>query len=223
MKYVAFIPARGGSKGIPRKNIKILAGKPLIAWTLEAALACSAIEQVYVSTDADYIKECVDRLFRNRVTVIGRSPQTSTDGATSESALLEFCETNIFDFVLFIQATSPLLNTADLEKAIHMMQTNHYDSLLSVVRQKRFIWDINSQGIATPINYSPLYRPRRQDFNGFLAENGAFYLSSRKAILNSQCRISGKIGCIEMNHETYVELDELEDWFYVENILRNKQ
>lgn len=222
MKYVAFIPARGGSKGIPGKNVKALADKPLIAWSIEAALSCPYIDQVYVATDAAYIKDAVEKLFKNKVYVIDRSPETTTDIASSESALLEFCSKYIFDFVFFIQATSPLLTSTDLTQAINLQEKGSFDSIFSATRQKRFIWNVDNEGTSTPINYSPQKRPRRQDFEGFFVENGAFYLSSRTAILNSKCRLSGKIGCLEMGPETYVELDEPEDWLYVENILRNK-
>lgn len=218
-RVVAFIPVRGGSKSIPMKNIKLLAGKPLVHWTIEAALGCEAIETVFVATDSAIIAECVNSLGNNRVKVIGRSQETCTDTASSESALLEFCASAECSHVIFIQATSPLLTAADLCAAWDKYQNNHFDSLLSLVRQKHFIWQEEPDGTAAPINYHPLKRPRRQDFSGYLMENGAFYISERTRILDSGCRISGTIACYEMPEETYIDLDEPIDWLVTEQLL----
>ena len=216
MKLVAFIPARGGSKSIPLKNIKPIAGKPLIYWTIEAALNTSCIEQVFVSTDCEKIKSCVEQLGNKKVSVISRSPETATDTASSESALLEFCQNHDFDDVFFIQATSPLLTAQNLSGA--WRKYKNFDSMVSVVRQKRFIWH-KKDSCSIAQNYDFKSRPRRQDFDGFLVENGAFYLSSRKKILESGCRISGNIGLYEMPEKTYFEIDEPEDWVIVEKFL----
>lgn len=218
-RVVAFIPVRGGSKSIPMKNIKPLAGKPLVHWTIEAALGCEAIDTVFVATDSDIIAACVNSLGDSRVQVIGRSQETCTDTASSESALLEFCANADCSHVIFIQATSPLLTSADLSAAWEKYQSNRFDSLLSLVRQKHFIWQEEPDGTAAPINYHPLKRPRRQDFSGYLMENGAFYISERTMILDSGCRISGTIGCYEMPEETYIDLDEPIDWLVTEQLL----
>ncbi|MBU1007676.1 acylneuraminate cytidylyltransferase family protein [Candidatus Dependentiae bacterium] len=221
MNLVAFIPARGGSKSIPLKNIKLLAGKPLIFWAIEAALKTSCINHVYVSTDCKKIKSCVEKINNKKVSIISRSLKTATDTASSESALLEFCDNYQFEHVFFIQATSPLLTENDLSNAWKKYQKNDFDSLLSVVKQKRFIWE-ESSGIGKPKNYEPANRPRRQEFDGFFVENGAFYLSSRQTIISSKCRISGRVGLYEMSEETYFEIDEPADWTVVENLLKKK-
>jgi CMP-N-acetylneuraminic acid synthetase len=219
---VAFIPLRGGSKSIPLKNIAPLAGKPLAFWAIEAALGCQAIEQVYVATDSHEIAHAIARLHHPKLTIISRSPESATDTASSESALIEFCENNTFKNVVFIQATSPLVTTSDLTGALQKYTHDHFDSLLSVVHQKRFYWQHDSSGLASPLNYDPKNRPRRQDFTGNFVENGAFYISSRKAILNSQCRISGNIGLYQMPEETYFELDEPADWMVIETLLKKQ-
>ncbi|MCK4650934.1 acylneuraminate cytidylyltransferase family protein [Candidatus Babeliales bacterium] len=221
-KFVAFIPVRGGSKSIRFKNIKPLAGKPLVFWTIESALQASIIQSVYVATDSDIISKCVSEHFNSKkLFVIGRDPKTATDLASSESVLLEFCKNYVFDYVFFIQATSPLLSSDDLNNAWNYYKDTNFDSLLSVVRQKRFLWQTRNNGQAYPLNYDPRKRPRRQEFDGFLIENGAFYLSSRDNILLSNCRISGKIGVYEMNENSYYEIDEKEDWLVVEQIIKN--
>lgn len=219
-KVVAFIPARGGSKGIPLKNIKNIAGKPLIYWTIEAAIDCPIIDKIYVSTDSAKIKNCVESLRNEKIEVIGRSEYTASDVASSESALLEFCEKYIFDDVFFIQATSPVLDSADLLCAWEKYA--NCDSVVSVTRQKRFVWQ-EDDNYYHPINYDYFKRPRRQDFKGFLVENGAFYLSSRNNIVNSKCRISGKISVQEMDVDSYLEIDEPKDWDLVELILEKKK
>ncbi len=220
---VAFIPVRGGSKSIPLKNIRNIAGKPLVHWTIEAALDCDAIDHVYVATDSNEIAACVNALGREKVSVIGRSPATCTDEASSESALLEFCSAYDFEQVVFIQATSPLLTANDLTQAWKKYGEGCCDSLLSLVRQKHFIWRELEQGGACPTNYEPVCRPRRQDFSGYLMENGAFYISQRARILESGCRISGKIDFHEMPEETYIDLDEPIDWLITEQILIDRE
>jgi N-acylneuraminate cytidylyltransferase len=132
--------------------------------------------------------------------------------------MLDFAAKYNFDFIYLIQATSPLLTAENLDAGFDKMTSNNADSLLSVVEQKRFIW--KSRGdFAAAQNYSPLARPRRQDFEGYLVENGAFYLTGRKQLLESSCRISGKIAVQLMSEETYYELDEDYDWNIIEAIL----
>lgn len=223
---VAFIPVRGGSKSISLKNIKPLAGRPLVFWTLDAALGCNYIDRVYVSTDSQYIAQTVESYreklsdnHRSKLQCIGRSPETATDTASTESAMLEFSRNHIFDNIVLIQATSPLLTSFHLDQAISKYNQGKYDSMLSLVRQKRFIWHEGDKGIIEPVNYDPLNRPRRQEMNGFLVENGSFYITSRQRLLDTGCRLSGQIGFYEMPEETYFEIDEPSDWIIVEQLL----
>ena len=219
-KTVAFIPVRGGSKSIPLKNIMPLAGKPLIYWTIEAALNCKFIDRVFVCTDSEQIKQCVSKIDNKKLETIPRSPKTATDTASSESVLLEFCENYKFENVFFIQATSPLLTCSDLEGAWDKYQNNGYNSLISTVRKKQFLWKENEGGTVTPANYDPCNRPRRQDWNGYLVENGAFYLSKRELILSSKCRVFGKTGFFEMPESSIFEIDEPSDWLIIDSCLR---
>jgi N-acylneuraminate cytidylyltransferase len=122
--------------------------------------------------------------------------------------------------IVLIQATSPLLKDSDLEVALNSIDEQGYDSLLSVVRQKRFIWEKSPDGAAVPLNYDPGSRPRRQEFDGFLVENGAFYITQRDALLSSLCRLNGRVGVYEMSEESYFEIDEPADWQMIENILK---
>lgn len=214
MNTVALVPLRGGSKSIPKKNIKLLAGKPLAAWCLEAAIQSKSIRKVYVSTDCEEVASVVDSLNLG-VNVIMRPPELATDEASTEAVLLYFMEKTPFDNLVTIQATSPLLKTLDLDLALEYFQREKFDSMLSAVRTKRFFWNDNN----TPINYDPLYRPRRQDFHGTLMENGAFYITKKSILETYKCRLGGEIGIYEMDESTSVEIDEPDDWDKVESLL----
>lgn len=154
---------------------------------------------------------------------IRRNPENATDTASTESVLLEFAEKVEVKTIVLIQATSPLLTSKDLDGALEKFAVESYDSLLSLVRQKRFIWEVTNRGLVTPSNYKVDSRPRRQEFNGFFVENGAFYITRYDALIQSKTRISGRIGYYEMPEETYVEIDEPEDWIIIEHLLQKRK
>ena len=218
MNTVSLIPLRGGSKSIPKKNIKSMAGKPLSAWALVAAANCSAIKTVYVSTDSNEISDVVHGLGLE-VQVIMRPAEFATDEASTESVMLHFMSEVDFDVLVTIQATSPLLEARDLDKALIQFHDQQLDSMLSAVRTKRFFWHDDG----TAINYDPLHRPRRQEFRGTLMENGAFYITRREILERHQCRLGGKIGIYEMDESTAVEIDEPDDWERVEQLLLRRR
>lgn len=222
---VAFIPVRGGSKSIPLKNIKPISGKPLVYWTVKAACECEFIDKVYVATDSDAIKNVVESFksendFFEKIVVVGRSAESASDTASTEFAMLEFAERMEFDNIILVQATSPLLTGNDLNNGFVAFARDGIDSVLSVVRQKRFHWAENEDGTAYPTNYDVFNRPRRQEFAGYLVENGAFYITSRKALLESRNRVSGNIKAVEMNEDTFLEIDEPSDWVIIEALMK---
>jgi N-acylneuraminate cytidylyltransferase len=224
--YVAFIPVRGDSKSIPLKNIKPICGRPLVYWVLDAAMQCEKIDRVFVSTDNREIKEAVlrypcEKSGRKKLVCLDRDPAIARDETTTEAVMLDFADRYEFAHMVLIQATSPLLTAADLSRAITRYEGDHLDSLLSVVRQKRFLWTETAEG-AVPQNYDFRNRPRRQVFDGCLVENGAFYLTGREALLQSQNRLSGKIGLYEMDEASYYEIDEPADWGIVEGLLLHR-
>lgn len=218
----AFIPVRGGSKSIPLKNIKEIAGKPLIYWTAKAACDCPAIDKVYVSTDSELIKNIVFEFKFSKITIIDRSRETASDTASTESAMIEFAKHYDFDDIVLIQATSPLLTCDDIMKGVQLYQEENVDSVLSVVEQKRFHWGIDEAGFVHALNYDYRRRPRRQEFNGDFVENGAFYITSKNQLLQTKNRISGNIKAYVMPQETYFEIDEPSDWIIVENLLNKR-
>jgi len=216
---IAYIPVRGGSKSIPLKNIKIIAGKPLIYWAANAACECKEIDRVYVCTDNDAIASTVSSFPFPKLQVIGRSEESATDTASTELGMLEFAQTRVFTNLALIQATSPLITSLDLYNGFELLAHDGVDSVLSVVEQKRFIWKDSPGDFAVPLNYDFFHRPRRQDFDGLLVENGAFYITSRDALLRNQSRVSGNIKTVRMPPESYIELDEPGDWPIVEKLL----
>lgn len=224
---VAFIPVRGGSKSIKLKNIKMLCGKPLVAWTAEAALKCKLIDKVIICTDSKIIKETVKEYFKDeeKVECVDRPAETATDTASTESVLLYFAnEYDNFNNIILVQATSPLLTHNDLENALKKYEEFDYDSMLSVVKQKRFVWKKdNTNNTYLPVNYDYLHRPRRQEFDGYFVENGAFYITTRQNLLSSKCRLSGNVGIYEMDEYSYLEIDEISDWQIIEGILLKRK
>lgn len=224
----AFIPVRGGSKSIPLKNIMPICGRPLVYWTLKAACECGDIDKVYVSTDNEKIRETVmsfkssEKKRFAKAVVIGRSEESASDKASTEFAMLEFAEKYEFDNVVLIQATSPLLQAEDIERGFQQYNIEGTDSVLSVVKQKRFNWAYDETGNAVPTNYDIYKRPRRQEFDGYLVENGAFYITSREALLKTKNRISGNIKAVEMEEATYFEIDEPSDWLMIEALMKKR-
>jgi len=223
VSIVAIVPARGGSKGIPGKNVRLFCGRPLLYWVCRAAQDCPAIDAVYVSTDSDEIATVARGLGLDKVRVIDRAPDTATDTASTESVLLDFAQRVDFSHLVLLQATSPLLTATELNEGLTRIAQGSCDSVFSAVRQKRFRWTVDASGAAHAENYDPLIRPRRQDHDGFLVENGAFYITSRERLLESRCRMSGRIEVIEMAEETYFELDDLTDWTIMEGLMRRRE
>lgn len=215
---IAFIPVRCGSKSIPFKNIKEFCGKPLVYWNLEALQNSTSIDKIFVATDCEEIKSLVNSFGFSKVEVYDRESQNANDTSSTESVMLEFiCKQNFKDDDLFflVQATSPLTQTKDFDEALKTLKNQKADSLLTCVRTKRFYW--NADG--TPYNYDYKNRPRRQEFDGMLMENGAFYINTIANIKKNQNRLSGKIAIHEMEEFTAVEIDEEDDWIIAEKMM----
>jgi len=210
MKVVSVIPARGGSKGIPLKNIVELGGKPLISYTIESSKQ-SNVDETWVSTDSS---EIASASLEYGAKVIERPEDISTDTSQSEEALLHAARDSEFDVLVFIQPTSPLIKSEDINKGLEMM--DEYDSVFSVTKEhwiprwtmdvKPFEWEINN-------------RPMRQDKPETYIENGAFYITKRKNLLESKLRYSGKIGVVEMPLSRSFQIDTIEDLELMEKLL----
>lgn len=215
---IAFIPVRCGSKSIPFKNIKEFCGKPLVYWNLAALQNSTNIYKIFVATDCEEIKCVVNSFGFSKVEVYDRDLQNANDTASTESVMLEFIAKQKFndqDLFFLVQATSPLTQTRDFNEALETLKNQKADSLLTCVKTKRFYW--NEDG--TPHNYDYKNRPRRQDFDGMLMENGAFYINTIANIKRDKNRLSGKIAVYEMKEFTAVEIDEEDDWIIAEKLM----
>lgn len=215
---MAFIPVRCGSKSIPFKNIKEFCGKPLVYWNIEALQNSKNIDKIFIATDCEKIRSVVSSFGFSKVKIYDRDPKNAEDTASTESVMIEFIEKQNFkndDLFFLVQATSPLTQTKDFDEALAILKKQNADSLLTCVRTKRFYW--NEDG--TPFNYDYKNRPRRQDFDGMLMENGAFYINSVANIKKDQNRLSGKIAIYEMEDFTAIEIDEEDDWLIAERLM----
>ena len=219
MKKIAFIPARGGSKSIPLKNIKLFCEKPLIYWNL-ISLQNSMVDEIIVATDSNIIKDTVLGFSFSKVRVYSRTEENAQDTSSTESVMLEYINNGhlaLDDIFILVQATSPFTQSIDFNNGINLFLQDKADSLLTATLSKRFFWNLENK----PINYNYKARPRRQDFNGLYMENGAFYVSTVKNIVESGNRLSGKISIYEMPEHTSLELDEGFDWLLGEQIMYN--
>ena len=215
MSVIAFIPARGGSKSIPEKNIKSFCGKPLIFWNLQE-LQNSNADNIVVATDSEKIKNIVNSFNFSKVSVYDRSNENSQDISSTESVMLEYINSiNLSDTDTFmlVQATSPFTQKNHFNEGLELFEK--HDAVLSCCESKRFSWRDGK-----PLNYDIYNRPRRQDFEGTLIENGAFYISSVSDIKKTKNRISGDIATYKMPEFTYTEIDEPEDWIVAESLMK---
>jgi N-acetylneuraminate synthase len=213
--------ARGGSKGVPKKNIRIVAGKPLIGWCCDAAVDSGLFEKVFVSTDSEEIKRVAQL---RGYEVHNRDAATATDGASSESGIADFLKAHPECTVLcLLQATSPQTTSKDLQAAHKDFLSKGADSLVTVVRAHRFLWKVGADGTATAQNYKPEKRPLRQEWDGELMENGAFYIFSAAAFKKTNSRLSGKVIAYEMPAEAFTEVDDMNDLLTVQQQLQSKE
>jgi N-acylneuraminate cytidylyltransferase len=217
---IAVLPLRKGSKGIPGKNKKKMLGRPLFSWALGAAIF-SNLDTIYVYTDDEEIITYIQKEYGwcAKVKTVIREVSTAIDTSSTEEAMLAFTSQLKEDYsvLCLLQATSPMTTPQDINAILEKID-NQNDSALTVVKTHRFTW--NADG--TPLNYDIFNRPRRQDFEGLLVENGAVYATTKTAFLQSKNRVSGIIGLVEMDEASYTEIDSLTDWDIVEQLLASR-
>ena len=214
-KNIVIIPARGGSKGLPRKNVLSFCGKPLIAWTIEQALATRAVDRVIVSTDCEEIAT-VALTFGAEVPGL-RPAELSTDTSSTEDVLLYVAkqiaeqETEPKNIIL-LQCTSPIRFPGTIDKALSEFEAKKADSLVSVTKTHRFFWYNKQEPEA---NYDYTNRPRRQDFpekNIPYMETGSIYITDFRSLLEHRNRLAGSICMFETDHNESFEIDDLNDF-----------
>ena len=211
---VAIIPARGGSKGIPKKNLLPVDGQPLIRWSINKAKGCDALNgNIYVTSDD---QEILDAAKEFGATPILRPHEISGDKATSESALLHALEEiesqkGQVDAIVFLQPTSPLRESKDIENALDKFQNEKLDSLFSASKLEDFFIWTESNNTLTSLNYDYKNRKRRQDVPSQYVENGSFYIVKPEILKSENNRLGGKIGLFLMDPWKITEIDSLED------------
>jgi len=222
---VAIIPARGGSQGVPRKNLRTLAGLPLLAHTVRQALAARLVSRVVVSTDDAEIGAVAREYGAD---VIPRPPELATSDASSESVLLHALDylgrgdSHEPGVIVFLQCTSPIRREDDIDRAIELFLERKADSLLSVVPSHRFLWH-RPNGVAQSINYDVRARPRRQDMEPQYVENGSIYVLRPWVLRELRNRLGGKIELFVMDSWSQVDIDSVEDFALCEWILAQRR
>ena len=223
MRVSAVILARGGSKGIPGKNIIDFCGKPLLAWTVEQCVNAQGVDDVWVSSNDNEILE-IGRQYGARP--ILRPDNISEDRAASESGWLHALdqieqETSVVDLVVAPQVTSPLREPSDISSALEDMQARKLDSLLTVVEiEDFFMWRLNNEGTPASVNYDYQDRKPRQSIEKRFLENGSFYIFSPKVLRKHQNRLGEKIGFKIMEKHKMFQIDNIEDVQLCEVIMR---
>lgn len=214
MKIVSVILARGGSKGIPNKNIIDLNGEPMISYVIKSS-SKSKVDETWVSTDCANIKK-VSLLFG--ASVLDRPTSIADDFSKSEDALLHFADNVQFDILVFIQPTSPLLLSSDINKGLDMITDtgSAYDSIFSAYKDH---WIPRWNSNIKPHNWDINKRPMRQEKSYRFVENGAFYITKRNNLISSQLRYSGNIGISEMPNYRSFQVDTLDDLKLIGNLL----
>lgn len=207
---VAIIPARGGSTGVPRKNVLPVGGVPLIARAIAAARAAERVDAVVVTTDDDEIARVARAAGAQ---IIERPAELAGATASSESALLHALDELdsrgiLAATVVFVQATSPFIDPAGIDHAVTLVTEGGFDAAFSAYETYGFLWGRDSDGAATAINHDAAYRPRRQDREPHYLETGAFYVFDAAGFRRARHRFFGRVGIVEVPERSAIEIDE---------------
>ena len=212
METIAIIPARGGSKGIPNKNIIDFADKPLIAWTIEQAKSSNLISEVYVSSDSQEILTVATNYGAKPIL---RPNDISGDNSSSESGLLHALDqmSEQPDLVVFLQVTSPLRKMDDIDNAINKLIKEKTDSLLSLTETQEFMWE-ESKGDFKPLTYDINSRCGHRYLKRLYYENGSIYVFKPEILRQYKNRLGGKKSIYLMEPWQRADIDDYEtlDW-----------
>jgi N-acylneuraminate cytidylyltransferase len=223
-EVLVVIPARGGSKGVPKKNIKVLAGKPLIAWTICSVLEETRLMKVVVSTDDEEIAE-ISKSFGAEVLI--RPSWLSGDDSPTDRTLVHTFETlegtGKFSHIVLLQPTSPIRRFGVISQAFSQLVGDNSDSLVGATEISPFIWHGETAN-ARP-SYDLVNRKMRQNFalsDTSYLENGSIYVTSSSALKKSGSRVSGKVSIFAMSKVESLEIDTLDDFDSVERLLLSR-
>ncbi|MFN4113440.1 MAG: cytidylyltransferase domain-containing protein [Sphingomonadaceae bacterium] len=219
----AIIPARGGSKGVPRKNVLPLMGKPLLAHTIEAALASRHVARVAVSTDDPEIAAVARRFGAE---VVDRPAEIAGDKASSEAALLHALDTlhpagaPQPDLFVFLQCTSPLTRPEDIDALVEAFRREGADSAFLATRFYHFLWRADALGDFHGVNHDRTFRQMRQDRPAEYLETGAGYAIGTAGFREHGHRFFGKVVAVEMPGERVGEIDTADEFAVIEARMR---
>lgn len=220
MSLVALIPARGGSKGLPGKNVRNFCGKPLISWSIEQAFAAGA-SAVFVTTDS---QEIAHVSAASGAVIVPRPAELAGDSSTSESALLHAVRAaGIADeaFLIFLQATSPVRRVIDVEKGVALLRAGSFDSVFSANRIDDLTVWTKGHGKLEPVQIQrSMERLPRQRRQPIFVENGSFYIFKAGALMKNQSRLHGRIGSVQTPIWTMNEIDDHDDWVTCEALMK---
>ena len=217
---IAIILARGGSKGIPGKNIKIFLGKPLLVWTILQAKISKKITKIYLSSDSEKILNIGKKY---GVITVKRPKKISGDEAKSEEAVLHLLSKldSEPDGIVMLEPTAPLRNPQDIDKCINDFYENKWDSgFTGAILEDFLIWKMNKKKKLLPINYDFKKKMPRQLREPEIVENGAIFIFTSKSIKENNNRFGGKIGFSVNEVWQSFETDNLIDWKFVSLIFK---
>ncbi len=223
IQALAIIPARGGSKGVPRKNVLPLAGRPLIAWTIEAAKRAEQVERVIVSTDNSEIAD-VARKFGAEI--VWRPAELSGDLVSSEQAILhvlnELEPTGLPPITAFLQCTAPLMTSADIDGTIAAIQRYEADTSVAVADFHYFVWKTTPDGGLIGINHEKGIRKMRQERTPQYIETGSVYAMKTAGFREFKHRFFGKTAHYVVPPERVLEIDEPVDFKVAQMLLEER-
>lgn len=219
MKILVLITARKGSQRIKDKNIKDFCGKPLIFWTINEAKKINFEKDIYVTSNCLKVKNIAAD---NKVNFIKRPERISGNIIMPDSALLHAYKkiNKKYNYIIFLQPTSPLREKSDIENALQTIIKEKADSLLSANIDHSFLWK-KKKNFFLPINYDYLKRPRSQDID-FYRENGSIYIFKPNILLKNKVRLGGKISIYKMSSWKNIDIDTPEQFRTAENIFKKK-
>ena len=208
MKIVSLITARGGSKGIPLKNLVDVNGKPLIYYSINAS-SQSSVDETWVTTDS---KEIADVSKKHEAKVLMRPDQLANDIIMPDDSLIHFADNEDFDILVFIQPTSPMVKKEYIDGAINMLLTDGYDSIFTAHKYHWLPEWLCVANTCTSVGWDVNARPRRQDIGqNIYIENGMFYITTRESLLETKLRYGGRIGMFEIPLLDSFQVDTQED------------
>ncbi len=210
-RIIALVPARGGSKGVPRKNLETVGGLSLVERTIRHALAVTSLDGIYVSTEDAEIAEIARGA---GASVLARPIALAGDVSTTESVITHALEVleragEAPDIVVLLQCTSPFRSPGQLQRALDTFETRGCDSMLSVCRFHGFLWSKAGVGGGYRANnYSPADRPRRQDLDDSYLETGSFYIFRRSLFESVGVRLGGHVEVFVVPESDALEIDD---------------